>query len=175
MYQKSWSYALLFLRCGMWQMELLLLIWGYFLPFYPPNSLKNENFKKMKKNPGDVIILHRCTKDHDHMPYCLWDMVDDGCSCYFSSWLFLALLPPQQPEKWKFLKNEKKCLEISSFYTCVPTIMTRWCTIPEIWCETDRQTKTDRKGDIKRWVLHLKKEDLLTKNIFEKGLISKHI
>ena len=39
----------------------------------------------------------------------------------------------------------------------------------------DKQTETDRKGDIKRWVLHLKREDLLTKNIFEKGLISKHI
>ena len=39
----------------------------------------------------------------------------------------------------------------------------------------DKQTETDRKGYIKRWVLHIKREDLLTKNIFEKGLISKHI
>ena len=33
MYQKSWSYSMLFLRYGAWQMQLLLLILGYFLPF----------------------------------------------------------------------------------------------------------------------------------------------
>ena len=31
---------------------------------YPPNSLKNQNFKKMKKKPGD-IILHMCPKNYD--------------------------------------------------------------------------------------------------------------
>ena len=33
-YQNSCSYALLFLRYGMWQMQLLFFIMGYFLPFY---------------------------------------------------------------------------------------------------------------------------------------------
>ena len=44
--------------------------WAISLPFYPPNNLKNENLKKMKKTPGDIIILHNCTKNHDHMLYC---------------------------------------------------------------------------------------------------------
>ena len=44
---------------------------------YPPNSLKNQNFKKMKKKPGDIIILHKCTKNHDHMLYCSYDMARD--------------------------------------------------------------------------------------------------
>ena len=35
---------------------------GLFLPFYPSNNLKNQNFEKMKKTPGDNIILHMCTK-----------------------------------------------------------------------------------------------------------------
>ena len=48
MYQKSWSYVLLFLRYSVWQMELLFFILGYFLPFYNPNSTNNENFKKWK-------------------------------------------------------------------------------------------------------------------------------
>ena len=39
---------MLFLRYGVWQMSLLFFIWGYFLPFYPTNSPKNQNFKKMK-------------------------------------------------------------------------------------------------------------------------------
>ena len=36
----------------------------------PPNSPKNENLKKMKKTPGDVIILHKCSENYDHMVYC---------------------------------------------------------------------------------------------------------
>ena len=51
-----------------------------FLPFYPPllppphpspphNTPQIENFEKMKKVFGYVIILHMCTKNHDHMMY----------------------------------------------------------------------------------------------------------
>ena len=32
----------------------------------------------MKKMPGDIIILHMCTKNYDHMMYGSWDMVRDG-------------------------------------------------------------------------------------------------
>ena len=35
-YQKSWSYAILFLRYGAWWMQLLFFTLGYFLPFYTP-------------------------------------------------------------------------------------------------------------------------------------------
>ena len=38
---------------------------GYFLPFYYRNSPKNQNFKKMKKLPGDIILLLMCTKIYD--------------------------------------------------------------------------------------------------------------
>ena len=31
---------------------------SYFLSFHPTNSLKNENIKKLKTAPGDIIILH---------------------------------------------------------------------------------------------------------------------
>ena len=47
------------------QLQLLFFILGYLLPFYPPNSSKNENFQKMKKTPGDIIILHKCTINYD--------------------------------------------------------------------------------------------------------------
>ena len=40
---------------------------GHFFPFYPCNSPKNENFQKIDKTPGDMIILHIGTKNHDHM------------------------------------------------------------------------------------------------------------
>ena len=45
----------------------------YFGPFFvlsPPNNLENQNFEKRKKKiSGDIIILHMCTKNQNHMMY----------------------------------------------------------------------------------------------------------
>ena len=43
-----------------------------FCPFLPPNSPKNQHLKKMKTTPGDIIILHTCTKNYDQMMYGSW-------------------------------------------------------------------------------------------------------
>ena len=48
---------------------------GYFLHFYSSNSPKNQNFEKMKKTPGDIIILHTYTKNYDQMMHSSWDVV----------------------------------------------------------------------------------------------------
>ena len=45
--------------------RFFFVILGYFLPFYRPNSPKNDNIEKMK-TPGDIIILHERTKTHNH-------------------------------------------------------------------------------------------------------------
>ena len=42
----------------------------FFAILPPPNSPKNENIKKMKTTPGDIIILHKCTKTDDHRLHC---------------------------------------------------------------------------------------------------------
>ena len=34
-----------------------------------PEDPKNLNLKKVKKMPGDTILLHTCTKNYDHMMY----------------------------------------------------------------------------------------------------------
>ena len=39
----------------------------HFLPFYPLNNLKNQNFEKTKKTPGDITILHKCTINDNHI------------------------------------------------------------------------------------------------------------
>ena len=58
--QKSWSYAILFLRYGMWWMWLLFFILGNFLPLAPPlPSLQPKKWKVQKngkKFPGYIII-----------------------------------------------------------------------------------------------------------------------
>ena len=57
----------------------------------------------MKKTPKHIIILHKCTKNHDHKLYCSWDMVCDGCNCYFSFW---AIFYPFNPTRLTAQKNE---------------------------------------------------------------------
>ena len=86
LHKKSWLYAILFLRYGAWQIWLLFFILGTFLPFYSPNSQKSENIKKMKKAPADIIIFHKCIKNHNCMLYCSWDMARDGYNSCFSFW-----------------------------------------------------------------------------------------
>ena len=94
----------------------------------------------MKKPPGDIIILHKCTKNYDQMMYGSWDMVRDRCNWYFSFWAIFCIFTPLTAQKIKSLKKWKKLLEISSFYICAPKIKIRWCTVPEICCTTDRWT-----------------------------------
>ena len=53
------------------------VILGHFLPFYLANDPEKQKFEKMKKIPGDIIILHMCTKDYNHMVYSSWDMLRD--------------------------------------------------------------------------------------------------
>ena len=67
---------------------------SHFLPYNPTNNPKKQILKKWKKASGDIIILHKWTKNHDHMLYCFWDIVRNGCNCYFSFWAIFALLPP---------------------------------------------------------------------------------
>ena len=38
--------------------DIIFVILDHFLPFYPLNNPKNQNFEKMKKITGDIIILH---------------------------------------------------------------------------------------------------------------------
>ena len=51
----------------------------------------------MKKTPGDIVILHKCTKNHAHMLYCskMWPVTDAIVIFHFG--LFFALLPPPPP------------------------------------------------------------------------------
>ena len=43
---------------------------GQFFALLPPlNNLENQNFEKIKKMPGDIIILHMCAINENHMMY----------------------------------------------------------------------------------------------------------
>ena len=96
-------------------------IFCHFGPFFdllPPKNSQNQNFEKQKQKSGDIIILHMCTKNHDHMLYGSLDMMCNRFNCYFS---FLAIFYPftEQPKKSKFRKNEenaRRCHHFTQVY-----------------------------------------------------------
>ena len=57
-------------------------IFCHFGPFFafltPPNNQKNQNFEKVKKTSGDIIILHMCTMNDNHVTYGSWNMKHEG-------------------------------------------------------------------------------------------------
>ena len=128
LHHKWQSYDVWFLRYGVQQTEFFVIL-DHFLPFYPPNNPKNQNFEKLKKTPGDIIILHMCTINDNHMMYGSWDMEHDGQN-FLSFWTVFCPFTPLTTWKIKILKNWKKYLEISSFYTSVPKIMIICYTVP---------------------------------------------
>ena len=121
-YHKWQSYDVWFLRYQARRTKYFVIL-DHFLLFYHLNNPKNQNFEKMRKTPGDIIILQRCTISDNHMMYGSRDMKRDRHN-FLSFWtVFCLLIPPRTTRKIKTLKNWKKLLEISSFYTNVPKIM----------------------------------------------------
>ena len=88
-------------------------IFSHFGPFYTPNNPENQNFEKMKKTPGDIIILHKCTTN-ENMRYGYWDMKHDRENFLSFGAIFcpFTLLTTQ---KIKLLKKWKTSLDVSSF------------------------------------------------------------
>ena len=79
------------------QIELFLIL-NHFMPFYPSNNPEDQNFEKMKKTSGDIIILHKLPKI---MIKCytvpeIWRVTD--VILFFIFGYFL----PFSPEKSKF-------------------------------------------------------------------------
>ena len=117
-YQKSWWYDLQFLRYRAWQTEIGNF--GSFLPFYLPKKPTIQNFE-MKELARD-IILHMCTKNHNHMRYSFWDKESEGQIFFVILGHCFFLLPapplPQQPRKPKRWKNEKASGDVIILHMC---------------------------------------------------------
>ena len=57
------NHMMCFLRYG--RQNNFFVVLDYISPFYPTDNPENQNFEKIKTNPGDIIILHMCTKAYD--------------------------------------------------------------------------------------------------------------
>ena len=81
-----------------------------FRPLFALSTLfspKNQNVWKMKKIPGDIIILHQCTKSHNHMIFNSQNIMWIALQVILGH---LCFLPNFWPKKSKFLKKRKKTL-----------------------------------------------------------------
>ena len=106
-YHKWESSDVCFLRYGVQQTEFFIIL-DNFLPFYPPlppNNPKNLNFQKMKekkktktKKTGDIIILHICSINDNHMMCGSWDMKHDRQNFFAILEHFLRFYLPNNPK-----------------------------------------------------------------------------
>ena len=76
--------------------------------------MENQNFEKIKKVSGDVIILQMSTKNHYHMMYASSDMECNRHN-FMSFWAIFCLFTQLLNPKIKIWKKYKKILEILSF------------------------------------------------------------
>ena len=91
--------------------------WGHFLPFSPLKTWKIK-ILTLKKTPGDIIILHICTINDNHMMYGSGDM-DHNRHNFLSFWtISFPFYPHMDPENQNFQQKKKwkKHLKILSFY-----------------------------------------------------------
>ena len=133
---------------GFWDIncnrQILFVILGYFLSFYPLTAQKMKISKKWKhletssfytSVPKLLIISYTVLEI-----LCVTHVI-----VVFHFGQFFALLHPPHNNQKKKNFTDKKRQEISSFYTSVPKIMIICYIVLEIWCVT---TKWKKNADL---------------------------
>ena len=116
MHHKWQSHDIWFLRYGAWQTGFFKIL-DHFLLFNPLNNLKNQNFEKLKKTPGDIIIFHKCTIKENHMMYGCWDIKRDGWN-FLSFWTIFCPFTLFTTWKIKIEKLKKMAGDIIILHKC---------------------------------------------------------
>ena len=117
-FYKWQSYDVWFLRYRARQTEFFVALDHFFLYFHPSNKTKNQNCENKKKTPGDIITLHKCTKNPDYTLHCFWDTTFTRCNLYFSFWVIFCPFTPITNQKLKILKQWKNTVEIIILQVC---------------------------------------------------------
>ena len=106
---------------GSWNIKCdrqkVLSFWAIFCPFSPLTTRKIK-ILKLKKIPGDTVILQIFMINDNHMMYVpeIWSATD---RIFCHSGPFFALLPHYVPRKSKFWKNKKhnwRCYHFTNVY-----------------------------------------------------------
>ena len=93
-----------------------------FFTFLPPMDPEHQNFEKLKKNAWRYF--HFTNVYHKWQSYDVWFLrYGVQWTEFLSFWTVSCPFTPLTTQKIKILKNWKKHLEISSFYTSVLKIV----------------------------------------------------
>ena len=76
----------------------------FFALLPPPNNLANQTFKKLKKTPEGIIILHKRTINDDHMMYGSRYMKHERKN-FLIIWIIFCPFTPLTTQKIKILKK----------------------------------------------------------------------
>ena len=133
MYHKQQSYYVWFLRYGPCEEQIFLSFWTVFCTFIPsppsqsplppptphPPPKKNNNFEKMRKLAGDIIILHMCTINSNHLIYGSWDIERIGQN-FLPFWTIFLPIYPKHPnfEKMNKMPGDSSNLSKLRFGSC---------------------------------------------------------
>ena len=105
---------------GSWNMghdrQIFLLFWTI-LWFSIPLTIQKIQFWKHEKTPGDIIILHMCAINDNHMMSDSWNMECDGQN-FLSFWTIFCPFILQITWKIQILKNGEKKMpgDITTYY-----------------------------------------------------------
>ena len=92
---------------------------GPFFALLQPQKWKFQKKKRKKKTPGDVIILHMCTKNYDQVMYGSWEMVCKGWADGQKKWHIEVGAPPKNKNKKLFevvQKAMESCFHFKKLY-----------------------------------------------------------
>ena len=121
-----------FLRYEAWQ--TIFCHFELYFDFYPSNNLKNQNFEKMKKKPGD-IILPKCTINENPVMYDSWNMKRDR-QIFLSFWTISCPFASLTTRKIKILKKWKKQLEFWAIFYPFISLTAQTIKILKKWKKT---------------------------------------
>ena len=109
------------MRYSSWDTEwdnLFLSFWAIFYPPPFPNIPENQNFQKMKKASGDIIILNLCNKKQNQMMYAYSDMECGRHNFLSFQAIFFSFSPLLTPKIkiWKKSTKDKVFCHFEPFF-----------------------------------------------------------
>ena len=131
MYHKWQSCDVWFLKYGARQTEFFIIL-DYFLPFYPSN--KEQKTNKQTNTLGDIIFLHMCTINENHMICGFWNM-GHNWQKFLSFWTIVCPFTPLTSWTIKIMRKLKKNKHTWRYYhfTHVYHNWKSWFMVPGIW------------------------------------------
>ena len=106
-----------------------------------------EKKKKKRKTPGDIIVLHLCTKNLHDIIYNFWDIECDRLKLVIMGHFLPFYFPPKNPNCWRyhhFVYQKLWSDNVRFLRYCVYREMDRWM---DGWADGQTDGRMDGRTD----------------------------